>query len=160
MDAEATGPGTSPRVIEPPKAKRAKVRVPTPVELAAIVAKLPDRWRAFVVLGAYPSLRWSELVALKRDDLDIETRTLQVDEKIVEVRGAVRRVSPKIIESERVVILSEVVIPPLAEHLLRFPPSRTSDARLEGVIFYGEHRGLVRRHVFRPVWSGPVALRD
>jgi integrase len=50
--------------------------------------------------------------------------------------------------------LPEVVIPPLAEHLLRFPPLRgTTDPRLEGLVFYGEHRGLVRRHVFRSVWE-------
>jgi integrase len=43
---------------------------------------------------------------------------------------------------------------PLAEHLLRFPPLRgMTDPRLEGLVFCGEHRGLVRRHVFRPVWE-------
>jgi integrase len=153
MDAEAIGRNVAAR-IEPPKAQRAKVRVLTPVELAAIVAELPERWRAFVVIGAYSSLRWSELVALKRDDLDVEARTLRVDEKVVEVRGRFEWGSPKTVESERIVDLPEVVIPPIAEPLLRFPPLRaTADPRLEGLIFYGEHRGIVRRHVFRSFWE-------
>ena len=37
--------------------------------------------------SAYVSLRWSELVAVERDDTDIEARTLRIDEKVVEVRG-------------------------------------------------------------------------
>ena len=46
-----------------------------------MVDKLPDRWRVLALLDAYTSLRWSEVVALKRDDLDLEARTGRADEK-------------------------------------------------------------------------------
>jgi integrase len=153
VDAEAIGRNPAAR-IQAPKAKRSKVRVLTPQELAKLVEHLPERWRAFVLVGAYSSLRWSELVALRRDDIDLEARTLRVDEKVVEVRGRFAWGAPKTPESARTIDLPEVVIRPLVEHLLRFPPLRgREDSRLEGLIFYGERCGLVRRHVFRPVWD-------
>jgi integrase len=50
--------------------------------------------------------------------------------------------------------LPEVAVKPLAAHLLRFPPLRSTDEqRWEGLVFYGERGGPVRRHVFRPVWD-------
>ncbi len=153
VDAEAIGRNPAARIASP-KAKRSRVRVLTPQELARVVEHLPERWRAFVVVGAYSSLRWSELVALRRDDIDVEARTLRVDEKVVEVRGGFVWGSPKTPESARTIDLPEVAIRPLVEHLLRFPPLRgRDDPRLEGLVFYGERGGPVRRHVFRPVWD-------
>jgi integrase len=153
VDAEAIGRNPAARIAVP-KAKRSKVRVLSPQELANVVEHLPERWRGFVVVGAYSSLRWSELVALRRDDIDVEARTLRVDEKVVEVRGGFAWGPPKTPESLRTVDLPEVAIRPLVEHLLRFPPLRDrEDPRLEGLVFYGERGALVRRHVFRPVWD-------
>jgi integrase len=50
--------------------------------------------------------------------------------------------------------LPTLVIRSLAEHLLQFPPLRdTADPVLEGLVFYGEKGGPVRRHVFRRFWQ-------
>jgi integrase len=153
MDADKIGRNPAAR-IPAPKARRSKPRVLTPTELSAIVQHLPERWRAFALLGAYSSVRWSELVAVKRDDIDVEARMLRVDEKVVEVRGRFEWGPPKTPESDRTVDLPDVAIRPLAEHLLRFPPLRaSSDPHLEGLVFYGERGGPVRRHVFRPEWD-------
>ena len=49
--------------------------------------------------------------------------------------------------------MPELVVRPLAEHLLRFPPLLgTEDPNHEGLVFYGERGGPVRRHVFRRDW--------
>jgi site-specific recombinase XerC len=153
LDEELIGrnPATG---IPAPETDRARVRVLKPWELEAVAANLPERWRAFVLLAAYASLRWSELVAVKRDDIDIEERTLRIDEKVVEVRGRFEWGGPKTKESARTVHLPEVAVKPLAGHLLRFPPLRgTSEQRWEGLVFYGERVGPIRRHVFRRVWD-------
>jgi len=140
--------------IRAPVADRSHVRVLKPWELEAVAANLPERWRAFVLLGAYASLRWSELVAIKRNDIDMEERTLRIDEKVVEVRGRFEWGEPKTKESARTVHLPDVAVKPLAQHLLRFAPLRLpEDARLEGLVFYGDRKGPVRRHVFRPIWD-------
>ena len=107
-----------------------------------------------VLLDAYASLRWSELVALKRDDLDLENRTVRVDEKLGEVRGEWVWGAPKTSASARVVDLPDLLVRPLAEHLLRFPPLREqADRRRDGLIFYGERGGPVRRHTFAKSWQ-------
>jgi len=140
--------------IPAPSTDRSRVRVLKPWELEAVVANLPERWRAFALLGAYASLRWSELVAVKRDNIHIEERMLHIDEKVVEVRGRFEWGGPKTRDSARTVHLPEVAVKPLAAHVLRFPPLRASgDPRWEGLVFYGNRKGPVRRHVFRPIWD-------
>jgi integrase len=104
-------------------------------------------------MGAYASLRWSELCALKRDDVDVVARTVRIDEGVVEVAGRFRWGDPKTTASARMVDRPEVVTKIVAAHLLRFPPLRDSDdPTLDGLLFYGEKLGPVRRHVFRPIW--------
>jgi integrase len=108
--------------------------------------RYPERYRAFVLLGAYGSLRWSELVAIKRDDVDIPSRTVRVDERCVELDGRFVWGQTKTVGSDRVVALPDVVVRSLAAHLLRFPPTA------EGLVFYGGTNDPVRRKTFRPVW--------
>jgi integrase len=107
-----------------------------------------------VLLGAYSSLRWSELVAIRRDDLDIDGRTVRVDEKLVEVNGIFHWGQPKTEGSTRTVDLPLVAVRPMAAHLLQFPPLHdAADPDLEGLVFYGEHGGPVRRRVFGPIFK-------
>jgi integrase len=140
--------------IELPETRRTPIRILEPAELEVVIAALPPRYRAFVALGAYASLRWSELIAIKRDDLDLEGRTVRVDERLAEVAGTWSWGSPKTAGSRRDVDLPKVVIAPLAEHLLAFPPLRDQeDSDLEGLMFTGERGGPIRRHAFRKVWN-------
>jgi integrase len=132
--------------IDSPRTKREAVRILKPDEIGRVVEALPDGWRAFVLLGAYGSLRWSELVAMKRDDVDIPGRTARVDERCTEPNGQFVWGETKTDGSDRVLALPDVVVRALAAHLLRYPP--TSD----GLVFYGETDDPVRRKTFRPVW--------
>ncbi len=43
-----------------------------------LVELVPDRWRAFMLLKVFASLRWGEITALTRQDLDLERRTVPV----------------------------------------------------------------------------------
>jgi hypothetical protein len=53
--------------------------------------------------------------------------------------------SPKTAGSERTIDLPRVVIAPIAEHLLAFPPLiDQEDPHLEGLVFYGRSGGPVR----------------
>ena len=44
-------------------------------QLYALVDLMPDRWKAFLLLKT-ASLRWGEITALTRNDLDLERRTV------------------------------------------------------------------------------------
>jgi integrase len=151
--------------VEAPRTKRQKVRVLKPEEIAAVVGKLPEQWRAFVLLAAYGSLRWSELVAIKRDDLDLSWspvpntnpvehtgRTVRIDEACIELNGHFEWGPTKTAGSDRTVALPGLVVSALAAHLLRFPPTD------DGLVFYGETKGPIRRKTFRPIWI--KALKD
>jgi len=137
--------------VKAPVGQRREIRVLTPAEISAIVEALPERYRCLVLLDAYSSLRWSELVALKRDDLDLAGRTVRVDEALTEVNGTFHWRKPKTTRSERVVSLPKLLVGPLAAHLLAFPP------RPERLIFYGETGQPIRRKTFRRAWI--AALR-
>jgi integrase len=82
---------------------------------------------------------------------------VRVDETCVEVRGAFVFGPPKTVGSRREIDLPRVTIRPLAEHLLAFPPLRSDDPELAELVFYGERKGPVRRHVFRPIWRDACA---
>lgn len=132
--------------VDAPRTKRKAVRVLKPEELTRVVEALPAQWRAFVLLGAYGSLRWSELVAIKREDIDIAERTVRVDERCTELSGRFVWGDTKTEGSDRTVALPDVVVRALATHLLRSPPTEGS------LVFYGETNEPVRRKTFRPVW--------
>ncbi len=139
--------------VPEPRPKRSKIRILKPAEVTALVEVLPEEWRVFVLLAAYSSLRWSELVALKREDIDLEGHTLAVDEKVTEVNGHFVWGEPKTQASARVVDLPDAVVVPLAEHLLQFPPLlEAEDPRCVGLVFYGETGEPVRRKTFRRIW--------
>jgi integrase len=48
-----------------------------PAELGRVLDATGEDWRAFVLLDALGALRWSELVGLRRDDIDLEGRTVE-----------------------------------------------------------------------------------
>ena len=76
----------------------------------------------------------------------------------MEVRGKFVWGRPKTKKSARRVDLPEVVSRPIAEHMLRYPPLiDTDNPNHEGLLFYGERQGPVRRHVFRPLWQNACA---
>ena len=140
--------------VDLPRVERTRPRVLTPAEIDVLIAALPPRFGAFVLISAYASLRWSEAVALRRDAIDLEARTVRIDRTLVEVRGAWIWGEPKTPESARTVHLPELVVRPLAEHLLAFPPLRDhDDPRLDGLVFTGEKGGAIRRHSFRKAWD-------
>lgn len=134
--------------VPAPRIQTASRRILTPVELGSVVNQLPERWRAFVLVGAYGSLRWSELVGVRRSAIDMAARTVRIDQAIVEVRGRFVTGPPKTEGAARTVDLPMVAVKPLAEHLLGHPVVDT-----DGLVFRAEGGNPVRRHVFRPIWQ-------
>jgi integrase len=59
-------------------------------QVDGLVEAVPDRYQALVLLAAYGSLRWSELVALRVDRLSPSRNRVRVEEKIVESGHLIR----------------------------------------------------------------------
>jgi integrase len=56
-------------------------------EVYALADATAPRYRALVLLAAFTSLRWGELAALRRCDIDMQARTVRVVRQLAEQRG-------------------------------------------------------------------------
>lgn len=99
-------------------------------ELAEV---MPERYRPMVLLAAFGSLRWGEVAALQRQDLDlvvsrrkigrrevltVERATVSVRRAFTEVRGQGMVLGPpKSRAGSRTVALPEAIVPALLDHL-------------------------------------------
>jgi len=81
------------------------------------------RYRALVLLATFASLRWGEVTALRRCDLDLTARCVRVRAAFSERRApgsAVTLGPPKSKAARRVVGVPRAIIPDLREHLSAF----------------------------------------
>ena len=67
--------------------KSAERPVLTVPQVYALAAVTDERYRALVLLAALTSLRWGELAALRRSDIDIQARTVRVTRQLNERDG-------------------------------------------------------------------------
>lgn len=153
VDAEAIVRNPAARVPAP-KIEQDEPWILTPEEVERLADAVPERYRALVLVGAYGSLRWSELVALRVDRLDLPRRRVRVESKLVEA-GHLIEGEPKTKRSRRWVTLPEFVTLALAEHIRLFPPGK------DGLVFTAPQGGPLRRHTFRSrVWTKAATAAD
>jgi integrase len=90
----------------------------TTAEVVALADAVPARYRAMVLLATFASLRFGEVTALERADLDLEVGTVRVRRAFVEVRGKGLVVGPpKSRAGLRVVSIPPSVVEALRTHL-------------------------------------------
>ena len=137
--------------VKPRRVQRRPIEILEPAELGRVLDAVGEDWRAFVLLDALGALRWSELVGLRRDDIDLDGRTVAVRQKITEVAGEFHAGHPKTDGGVRTVDMPAEIIKPLAEYMLAHPPSD------DGLVFHRNGRPIARKY-FGRVWER--ALRD
>jgi integrase len=69
------------------KEESAERPVLTIEQVYALAEAIGQRYRALVLLGTFASLRWGELAALRRCDIDLEACTIRVDRQLTEQLG-------------------------------------------------------------------------
>lgn len=103
----------------------------TIAQVYAVANAAGQRYQALVLLAMFSSLRWGELTALRRCDIDLEARTVRVTRQLTEVRGGGRQFGPpKSKAGRRTVPIPELIIPILRWHLSCF--AQDGD---EGLVF-------------------------
>ncbi|GAA4152323.1 hypothetical protein GCM10022416_50450 [Actinomadura keratinilytica] len=106
-----------------------------------------DRLRAFILLATFASLRWGEITALRRCDIDIANRTVRVRAAFVEqANGKMLLGPPKSRAGLRTVSIPAAIIPHLVAHLNKYV--RPGDNAL---IFTGAKGGPMRRSGFNKI---------
>jgi integrase len=113
------------------------------------------RYRAFVLLATFASLRWGEITALTRADLDLDAGTVRVRLAYVErSTGELVLGPPKSKAGRRVVGIPQAVIPALKEHLQLYVKPEE-----DALIFTGIKGGPMRRSGFNKLAGWPEAVR-
>lgn len=108
----------NPCVLRAAGSERTPERVPPTVEQAlALADAIEPRWRMLVLMAAFSGLRWGELVALKRKNIDVEHGRVTVTHQLVETQHGTQLGPPKSDAGRRSVHLPPHLLPELAEHL-------------------------------------------
>ncbi|MGW1087742.1 tyrosine-type recombinase/integrase [Streptomyces sp. NPDC002596] len=113
---------------------------------------VPARFRVFILLAAFTGLRFGELAALQRRDVDLERHTVSVRRALAETRtdGSLIK-APKSAAGVRTVSFPASLGAELITHLDQHAePSRT------GLVFTGARGGQLRRNNFRRIWLRAV----
>ncbi|MFI0374138.1 site-specific integrase [Actinomadura sp. 1N219] len=114
-----------------------------------ILTKIPDRYRALVLLGTFARLRWGELAALRRQHLDLDAGVVRVVGSLAELDGGTLvEDTPKSRAGRRVVSIPAEIIPDLQAHLDEF-----AEDGPDGRVFVGPRGGPLRRSGFRRIWN-------
>ncbi|WP_220447141.1 tyrosine-type recombinase/integrase [Nonomuraea deserti] len=106
---------------------------------------MPPRLRALVLLATFASLRWGEVAALRRMDVDLTARTVSVRQQHVELdTGELLVGPPKSRAGVRTIAIPEAILPALRDHLDQFTATEA-----DALIFTGARGGILRRSNFR-----------
>ncbi len=122
-------------------------------EVFAIAEKIPDRYRLMVLLAAFLGLRFGELIALRGQDVDLDSGRVRVRAAVAELRSGARITKlPKSRAGVRTVVIPDVILPTLRQHMVAFAePGR------DGRVFVGLKGATPRRNHFNRVWRKACA---
>ncbi|ABD10581.1 site-specific recombinase XerD [Frankia casuarinae] len=124
-------------------------------QVFALAEKLGGRYRALVLVTTFASLRWGEVAALQRRDLDTDDGIVHIRQSLVEIGGqGVVLGPPKSRAGVRTVSLPAVILPWLRIHLAEYVADDPA-----AFVFTGPKGGFLRRGNFRKLvgWSDAVA---
>jgi integrase len=127
----------------------------TVAEVTTLADAMPARFRAMILLATFASLRFGEVTALERRDVDLVAGTVRVRRTFVEVRGeGLVPGPPKSQAGRRRVSVPPTVVEAMREHLAAYVGDDPS-----ALVFTGPKGGPIWRGNFRKLtaWTKTVA---
>lgn len=131
--------------------KPAERPVASVAEVFFLADHINPRYRALVLTAALASLRWGELVALRRRDIDLVSGLLFVRRAMVERGGNLELSLPKN-NKTRTVAIPTVLIDELRLHLTMV------EASSDSMVFTGDRGGIPRRGNWRANVRWPALI--
>lgn len=136
------------RGISLPKIEVREMPVLNAVEALHLSECIDPRYRMLVLLAAYSAMRWGELIALKAERLDLEARTVDVAENIVELSGKLYSPSPpKTRAGRRKIPVPTAIVDELRQHLDSFGISASQ------LLFQAPEGGPLRKTFGKRFWT-------
>jgi integrase len=108
-------------------------------QVYALAAAMPTRFHALVLVAALTGIRWGELAALRRCDVDLDSACIRVPRKLAALRNRLEFGPPKSEAGRRTVALPAAAVAELRRHLDAFV-----DASDDAVVFTGAKGALLR----------------
>ncbi|MET7401175.1 site-specific integrase [Dactylosporangium sp. NPDC005572] len=100
---------------------------------------MPPRYAALVIVAAFSGLRWGELAALRRSDVDLDSGRVRVPRKLAALRSGLVFGAPKSEAGVRSVTLPAAAVKRLRAHLAEFV-----DDQADAIVFTGDKKALLR----------------
>jgi integrase len=117
-------------------------------EVFGIAGAIPVRYRVLVLLATFAGLRWGELIALRRHNIDLEACEIRIVETTAQLdTGRLRAETPKSRAGRRTVAFPAEHVPEIRWHLERFAESGE-----RGLVFVGPQGARLRRSNFGRIW--------
>jgi integrase len=118
------------------------------VTLAELLDEVPARHRALLLLATFADLRFGELAALRRNQVDLDHCEVRIDKSTAATDGG-RLIDddPKSRAGIRIVAFPEDIAPAVSGHL-----ERLVGPHPKGLVFVGPKGGQLRRSNFRKFW--------
>ena len=113
-----------------------------------IADAIPVRYRVLVLLVTFAGLRWGELIALRRDGIDLESCEIRIVETTAQLdTGTLLPETPKSRAGRRTVAFPAELVPEIRWHLERF-----AEPGERGLVFVGPQGARLRRSNFGRIW--------
>jgi integrase len=129
--------------VKKPKGDKAEMRLLVPDEIKLLAETIKPRFKALVYVGAYCGLRIGEMIALRRENLDLFRGELTVVATASEATGSLRIGPPKTKASLRSVEIPRPIVRELKAHLDAHVPAG------EPYVFPALHGGPQLPNAFR-----------
>jgi len=120
----------------------------TLAQVLALAAALPSRYRALVLLAVFASMRWGELMGLRRGDLDLEQASVSIELSAVEIGTCIVIKPSKTAAGVRSVALPARLVPELRQHLDTF-----AEPEPDGRVFLDQYGATPLRRNFATIWK-------
>ena len=121
-------------------------------EVMALADAIDPRYRMLVLLAVFASLRWGELMGLRKTDFDLAVGLVQVERSVslVGTRQLIKQ--PKTPAGVRTVALPMWLLPDLEQHFADY-----SEQSADGRVFVGPTGVTPARPNFSPIWARAMA---
>jgi integrase len=120
-------------------------------EVFVIADSITARYRAVVLLATFASLRYGELMGLRRSDLDLSVPRVRVERAVKEIGGKRVIGPPKSDAGKRSVRIPLLILPDLEWHLRVF-----AEVGKDGRLFVGPTGATPLRSNFNKVWKRAI----
>ncbi len=125
--------------------------VATLEQVMVLADAIDPRYRLLVLLAVLASLRWGELVGLRKTDFDLVDGLVRIERSVVLIGAEQVVKKPKTAAGVRTVAFSMWLVPVIEAHFRDY-----SDQETGGAVFVGPYGKTPARPNFSPIWRRAI----